>query len=283
MTTPEVQPSFWTETPHLDLLLSKYDDGKIPGNKITEQQVGASATLRSIADAFVIAYRGRFELMISLQGYISKGYTLSDSQRRAALNTLLRCYDRKKQADAEMRQLADANGLTLTQTEQQALQNGSTVEQALEQRVIAAQRASLTQAPEPVTPVVKDGTYTIVLDEQGTYRTLQVVTIEDAATLRRYNNPQGTQIVKYLSGPDNEANYTLFATLKGEKAEIIRGKGDSLSTQALSVLINAGSEQRIDYGAAYAMQSGRCWRCGRKLTVPASLHRGMGPICAEKL
>ena len=32
----------------------------------------------------------------------------------------------------------------------------------------------------------------------------------------------------------------------------------------------------------YAMLSGRCSRCGATLTVPASLYRGMGPVCAQK-
>ncbi len=33
---------------------------------------------------------------------------------------------------------------------------------------------------------------------------------------------------------------------------------------------------------AFAMYEGRCSRCGRKLTVPASIHHGLGPECAGK-
>jgi SNF2 family DNA or RNA helicase len=35
-------------------------------------------------------------------------------------------------------------------------------------------------------------------------------------------------------------------------------------------------------GLSYAMNSGRCWKCGRELTVPASIHRGLGPDCAQQ-
>jgi hypothetical protein len=30
------------------------------------------------------------------------------------------------------------------------------------------------------------------------------------------------------------------------------------------------------------MESGNCYVCSRKLTVPASICAGIGPICAEK-
>lgn len=33
---------------------------------------------------------------------------------------------------------------------------------------------------------------------------------------------------------------------------------------------------------AFAMKEGKCARCARQLTVPASLHRGLGPECAGK-
>ena len=35
-------------------------------------------------------------------------------------------------------------------------------------------------------------------------------------------------------------------------------------------------------GLAYAMKENCCFRCGRDLTVPASIHKGMGPECARK-
>ncbi|MDE1971441.1 MAG: hypothetical protein KGI50_07750, partial [Patescibacteria group bacterium] len=35
-------------------------------------------------------------------------------------------------------------------------------------------------------------------------------------------------------------------------------------------------------GLAYALKETKCCRCGRDLTVPASIHAGLGPGCARK-
>ena len=35
-----------------------------------------------------------------------------------------------------------------------------------------------------------------------------------------------------------------------------------------------------DFAPAEFWHEGRCGRCGRKLTVPASIERGLGPVCA---
>jgi hypothetical protein len=37
-----------------------------------------------------------------------------------------------------------------------------------------------------------------------------------------------------------------------------------------------------EYQVAFALKEGRCARCGRKLTVPASLSFGLGPECAGR-
>jgi hypothetical protein len=41
-------------------------------------------------------------------------------------------------------------------------------------------------------------------------------------------------------------------------------------------------EDPMKAAQVYAVREGRCSRCGRTLTVPASLHHGMGPECAGK-
>lgn len=130
-----------------------------------------------------------------------------------------------------------------------------------------------------VTPVVHNGTYTIVLNEKGDYRTLRIVDAPETM-----NKPQGTQIAQFLSGADNTANYTGFAFVSGSRVGIwSKFKADSVLAKALNILLTADKEQQADYGQAYAIESNNCWRCGRKLTVPASVNRGLGPICAEKL
>lgn len=139
-------------------------------------------------------------------------------------------------------------------------------------------QSGIDRGSETITPIVKNGTYTVVLNERGDYRTLKIEDCPDV--LKR---APGMQIASYLSGSDNERDFTGCAFIAGDQVMMwARFKADSISAQALKILVGATEDRRADYGTAYAIESGRCCRCGRKLTVPASLHRGMGPDCASK-
>jgi hypothetical protein len=59
-----------------------------------------------------------------------------------------------------------------------------------------------------------------------------------------------------------------------------RANGGILNT-CLMVLFGADVEARHAAREAYAMRSGRCSRCNRDLTVPASLFAGMGSECQK--
>jgi hypothetical protein len=127
-----------------------------------------------------------------------------------------------------------------------------------------------------VSPVVPDGTYTVVRPDStwGTYR------INKAD--RRYfpNIEHGAQLVSLLIGKDNEGDYTGVAFLFGSRLVVWgKYKGSENIKKDLEALMKPGAYK--DAGYAYALKSNRCYRCGRKLTVPASIHRGLGPICAE--
>jgi len=39
----------------------------------------------------------------------------------------------------------------------------------------------------------------------------------------------------------------------------------------------------LNLAEAHALSSGNCLACLRTLTVPASIHRGLGPDCAARL
>jgi hypothetical protein len=92
--------------------------------------------------------------------------------------------------------------------------------------------------------------------------------------------PEGTQIAEYLSGPDNEQDYTGFAFVLGDVIRVWkRFNHESRPVIALKALLQ--SDDFYKYGEAYAKVSGNCFRCGRTLTVPISLHRGLGPVCAQ--
>lgn len=124
---------------------------------------------------------------------------------------------------------------------------------------------------------IEDGTYTVVYAD-GQYRTLRVKTVKNGGL-------QGKQIAGFLSGPDNESMYTFvgFVTLSGIK--FWRKFSDFQSTERLERINRAFeivSEDRFKAGEAYALRSGKCFCCSKKLTVPASLFRGLGPVCAKR-
>jgi hypothetical protein len=81
-----------------------------------------------------------------------------------------------------------------------------------------------------------------------------------------------------------ELDYINFAFTNGDHGEVRayiwkRFRVHTRLDRALNHLLR----NPIDAGEAYALESGRCWRCGRRLTVPASIHRGLGPECAKKV
>jgi len=152
-----------------------------------------------------------------------------------------------------------------------------------------------TQAPAPVTPKtvkIPEGTYTITnlnkmtgdLDEvDNDYVTLRV---EKATFIK----DEDKLMVSYLMGSDNEVSYKGFAFVNATGIAVwSRFKSDSRIVQAAKILWNIAQHEAglidahelfLEVAEAYALRSGQCMRCGRKLTVPASLHRGLGPVCA---
>ncbi len=129
-----------------------------------------------------------------------------------------------------------------------------------------------------VTSSVPNGTYTVVFaQDEPDRRTIRLRGAEWASDL-----PEGSQVAEFLAGPDNTSDYTGFAfVVKGRARVWKRFRDDTLIVDALHVLLEGGLEAAQAAGMTYALASGRCWRCARTLTVPASIHRGLGPVCAK--
>jgi hypothetical protein len=88
--------------------------------------------------------------------------------------------------------------------------------------------------------------------------------------------------IHYLVGPNNESDYQWFARQGDGEGYVIAPKyrmEGKLGT-ALRVIFHEGGSEEAQH--AYALDSSRCARCNRVLTVPASLYRGLGPECAKK-
>lgn len=120
---------------------------------------------------------------------------------------------------------------------------------------------------------IPDGTYTVARPDG--HLTLQIKTAKEGPLA-------GKRIISYLSGPDNSLDFTgcAFFTEKGACMwKRYRDGRLNIDVPAAIRLIAGGPAEA---GLLYAMRSSRCCRCGRKLTVPASIHNGMGPECAKR-
>jgi len=122
---------------------------------------------------------------------------------------------------------------------------------------------------------VAEGRYTIQF-ETGGYKTLRVRRQDDDADFK-----PGLLLISFLSGSDNDRDYTSFAHVEADGTTRVWKKYRQSHdlVEALKVLIGSPTAAR----EAYAEQSGCCSRCGRTLTVPTSLHAGLGPECAKKV
>lgn len=132
-------------------------------------------------------------------------------------------------------------------------------------------------------PRIPDGTYTVVFSD-GTHQTIQFSVSAKGAF-------EGRRIASFLSGSDNETNYTGFAFVtednklhnwKRFEHYIIKDRVMEAVRILYKSVRESGDEAILKAGEEYALRSSKCCKCNRKLTVPASIHRGMGPDCSKK-
>jgi len=126
---------------------------------------------------------------------------------------------------------------------------------------------------------VSKGFYTVVADSGR--KTFRVSDWKDDS--RR----PGEQVrwIGLLTGSDNTSSYTTCARQDATGAlHLTRAfQGNAEVATLLASLMGEDVEGRKAAREAYALESGCCARCGKLLTVPASIHRGLGPDCAGKV
>lgn len=132
------------------------------------------------------------------------------------------------------------------------------------------------EAPEPATKfAVPDGRYTVIWGDH--YKTIRVEHQDEFATFM-----PGKIILKFLSGSNNDRDYTSFGHVDPRTGAVkiwTKHQGNATLREAVKVLLGDPKAASM----AYAKESECCSRCGRSLTVPASLHAGLGPECAKKV
>lgn len=123
-------------------------------------------------------------------------------------------------------------------------------------------------------------TLTLTSEKTGTRYTYRI----SQAKNRETGKPSNLWFVGLLTGPDNEASYSYVGALNGtfKLTKASKFTPDSIPVRAFNFFWN-----HVDQGKMppqmEVRHSGHCGRCGRTLTVPESIDRGIGPECASKM
>lgn len=130
-----------------------------------------------------------------------------------------------------------------------------------------------------------NATFTIVSKTTGARYTYKVRKPED------WSKERPTWFVNLLSGPDNESDYHYLGLIRCWAED---GRYTVRQTAKSRVGTDAPSFNAIKWALGHVLNDdvipsqlelwheGRCGRCGRKLTVPESVARGLGPECATR-
>ena len=211
--------------------------------KFTYEQIEGDPEMLLAANLYTLRYEGTFDFMIEMKAKLARWGTLTTAQAKGALNCLRA--DVQREIKARERAALAAAGETSSD------------------RLAAAE------------PVVPSGIYTVVDGSEHV-----TIRLRDASE-NWHDMPAGSQVAYFLSGSDNENSYTGFAFVAGQSFRVWkRFRSESRIVDALKTLLGLDESERRAAGQRYAVASGRCYRCGRTLTVPSSIDAGLGPICA---
>jgi hypothetical protein len=114
--------------------------------------------------------------------------------------------------------------------------------------------------------------------------------VRRAGVLGALTDDRRPWFVSVLNGPDNEEDYVFLGTIFWRKTwgvdrSYYHGRKSRIVLTAPSAKAFAWAWELIAQGKAppdcEVWHEGRCGKCGRTLTVPESIARGLGPICAR--
>lgn len=120
-----------------------------------------------------------------------------------------------------------------------------------------------------------NATFTITSRRTGTRFTFKV----------RKPSDEAPHFVSLMNGPDNENSYCFMGTIfngrdyrMGRKSRIT---AEAPSAKAFAWLWANRNDPTLTDKIEFR-HAGKCCCCGRLLTEPESIDRGIGPICAQK-
>lgn len=151
---------------------------------------------------------------------------------------------------------------------------------------LLTQKEGFTNAQDAVAFALAGNAYfTIKSLKSGDHFTYRVAQCEDKLNL---------WFVSVLTGSDNNSNYTYIGTIRSAQATV-RGDAVFAHGRKSKIGIDAPSVKAFTWTWRYLIEmgmipeklevrhEGRCGRCGKRLTVPESIDRGIGPDCASKM
>jgi hypothetical protein len=103
--------------------------------------------------------------------------------------------------------------------------------------------------------------------------------------VRTSNDNNGTYFVSLLNGSDNENNYAYMGIIRGNvfasagKVKVHRNAPSVIAFMwVFERIMSKSLTEKVE-----VWHSGKCGRCGRKLTVVESISSGFGPECITKV
>lgn len=120
--------------------------------------------------------------------------------------------------------------------------------------------------------------FTLVSKRTGTRFTYRVGMPKKAR-----GSDQPWYYVSLLNGPDNTSNYTWMGTILNNGGYRYAKVGKDAASSKAFLWLLARLQAGVFPAEVEFWHEGRCGRCGRMLTVPASVARGIGPECAGRL
>ena len=94
--------------------------------------------------------------------------------------------------------------------------------------------------------------------------------------------------VSVLTGSDNESSYTFLGSFFGGANQFYRHSPKSkigfsaISNKVIDWFFTSYFKNPSRYTTVKVYHSGKCGKCGKKLTTPESVKSGLGPYCGNR-
>jgi hypothetical protein len=103
-----------------------------------------------------------------------------------------------------------------------------------------------------------------------------------------FNEKNGIFYISVLTGTDNISSYSFLGTYFGGTSQIYRHShkskigSEAISNKVMEWFFGSYLKNPTTFPTIKIFHSGKCGRCGKKLTTPDSIKSGLGPYCITK-